>query len=220
MRLSRGRSACRPRWWRTGQSGATGFGADYVALPGPRPDPGAGSPVPEANDHEAVSVYEFAAATSRVVPGGRVVPGKLWGMSGDDRLAAMLGAWEGDEELSATAWTDAGKARGTVSVKGGPGGGLILDYAEDRAGAIMTGHGVVFGDGWWWFDSYGFTPAAPGTAEWRGDELVLTRRSERGKTVTVLRVRDGRLEQDLDTAVPADAALVPLLRGSYARKGA
>jgi len=36
----------------------------------------------------------------------------------------------------------------------------------------------------------------------------------------VLRVRDGRLEQDLDTAVPADAPLVPLLRGSYARKGA
>ena len=149
-----------------------------------------------------------------------MVPGKLWGMSGDDRLAAMFGAWEGDEELSATAWTDAGKARGTVSVQGGPGGGLVLDYAEDRDGSIMTGHGVVFGDGWWWFDSYGFTPTAPGTAEWRGDELVLTRRSERGKTVTVLRIRDGRLEQDLDTAVPADAPLVPLLRGSYARKGA
>ena len=132
----------------------------------------------------------------------------------------MFGAWEGDEELSATAWTDAGKARGTVSVKPGPGGGLILYYAEDRDGAIMTGHGVVFGDGWWWFDSYGFTPTTPGTAEWRGNELVLTRRSERGKTVTVLRVRDGRLEQDLDTAVPADAPLVPLLRGSYARKGA
>lgn len=61
----------------------------------------------------------------------------------------MLGAWEGDEELLATAWTAAGKARGTISVHAGPGGGLILDYAEDRDGATMTGHGVVFGAGWW-----------------------------------------------------------------------
>ena len=33
-------------------------------------------------------------------------------MSGDDQLSAMFGVWEGDEELSATAWTDAGKAGG------------------------------------------------------------------------------------------------------------
>jgi hypothetical protein len=139
-------------------------------------------------------------------------------MSGDDQLSAMLGVWAGDEELSATAWTDAGKARGTLAVSAGPGGGLILDYAEDRDGVTMSGHGVVFGSGWWWFDSYGFTPAAPGTAEWRDDGLVLVRGSERGRTVTVLRIRDGRLEQEIDTAVPADGPLVPLLRGRYARK--
>ena len=152
--------------------------------------------------------------------GSGAAPGKLWGMSSDDQLAAMLGAWEGDEELSATAWTEAGKARGTISVNAGPSGGLILDYAEDRDGATMTGHGVVFGTGWWWFDSYGFTPAAPGTAEWRDGQLVLVRSSERGRTVTVLRLRDGRLEQEIDTAVPADGPLVPLLRGSYTRRNA
>jgi hypothetical protein len=141
-------------------------------------------------------------------------------MSDDDRLSAMLGAWEGDEELSATAWTEAGKARGTISIQAGPGGGLILDYAEDRDGVTMAGHGVVSGAGWWWFDSYGFAPTAPGTAEWRDDQLSLVRSSDRGRTVTVLRVRDGRLEQEIDTAVPADAPLVPLLRGSYTRKDA
>ena len=114
-------------------------------------------------------------------------------MSDKDQLSAMLGVWEGDEELSATAWTAAGKARGTISVSAGPGDGLILDYAEDRDGAIMTAHGVVFGSGWWWFDSYGFTPTVPGTAEWRDGQLILDRSSERGRTVTVLRVRDGRL---------------------------
>jgi hypothetical protein len=139
-------------------------------------------------------------------------------MIGHNWLPAMLGVWEGDEELSATAWTEAGKARGIISVNAGPGGGLILNYAEDRDGVTMTGHGVVFGDGWWWFDSYGFTPTAPGTAEWRGDQLILVRSSERGRTVTVLRVRDGRLEQEIDTAAPAEGPLVPLLRGSYARR--
>jgi hypothetical protein len=139
-------------------------------------------------------------------------------MTGDERLTAMFGCWEGDEELSATAWTEAGRARGTIAVAAGPGGGLIMDYTEDRDGAVLTAHGVASGGGWWWFDSYGFTPAVPGTAEWAGDQLVLTRRSERGRTVTVLRCRDGRLEQDIDTAVPADGPLGPLLRGVYTRR--
>jgi hypothetical protein len=140
------------------------------------------------------------------------------GVTADVQLSAMLGAWEGEEELFATAWTAAGTARGKLSVAAGPGGGLIVDYTEDRDGAMMTAHGVVSAGGWWWFDSYGFTPAAPGTAEWRDGDLVLTRSSERGRTVTVLRVLDGRLEQEVDTAGPADGPLVPLLRGRYARQ--
>ena len=95
-----------------------------------------------------------------------------------------------------------------------------MAYAEDRDGATMTAHGVVFGSGWWWFDSYGFTPTVPGTAEWRDGQLVLDRSSERGRTVTVLRIRDGQLGHDIDTAVPADGPLLPLLRASYARKDA
>jgi hypothetical protein len=77
--------------------------------------------------------------------------------------------------------------------------------AEDRDGTTMTAHGVVFGDGWWWFDSYGFTPTAPGTAEWRGGTLILTRRRDRGRTMTAIRCAHGRLEQHVDAAVPADA---------------
>jgi hypothetical protein len=74
-------------------------------------------------------------------------------MTGDDRLTAMLGRWAGDEKLSATAWTEAGTAQGMLSVTAGPGGGLIMDYTEERSGVTMTAHGVVFGGGWWWFDS-------------------------------------------------------------------
>jgi hypothetical protein len=41
-----------------------------------------------------------------------------------------------------------------------------------------------------------------------------------GRTMTVLRLRDGRLEHEIDTAGPADGPLVPLLRGSYTRRDA
>jgi hypothetical protein len=36
--------------------------------------------------------------------------------------------------------------------------------------------------------------------------------------VNVFRVRDGRLEQEIVTAVPADGSLVPMLRGAYIRR--
>lgn len=139
-------------------------------------------------------------------------------MISDNQLSVLLGEWAGDERLFATPWTGAGTARGSLSFGRGPGGGLVVDYAEERGGTAMTAHGIVAGDGWWWFDSLGFTPAAPGTAEWRDDALVLERRSERGRTVTVFQVRDGHLEQRIDTAVPAGSPLVPLLRGRYERR--
>jgi hypothetical protein len=104
-----------------------------------------------------------------------------------------------------------------LSITSGPGGGLLLDYIEERDGKTMAGHGVLAGHLWWWFDSYGFTPETPGTGEWRDGELVLERRSDRGRTVTVLSINARCLEQAIDTAVPAEGPLVPLLRGRYTR---
>jgi hypothetical protein len=139
-------------------------------------------------------------------------------MISDDQLNCFVGEWQGSEQLHATAWTEAGKAHGAFSIAAGP-RGLLVDYREHRDGAEMIGHGVLCGEHWWWFDSYGFTPVEPGVARLRDAELSLERRSERGRTVTTLRVRDDVLEQRVDTAVPADAPLVPMLRGTYRRRG-
>jgi len=139
-------------------------------------------------------------------------------MISHDQLSGLAGQWAGDEQLSATAWTPAGTARGMLSIAPGPGGALLIDYAEDRDGTVMTGHGVLSGDNWWWFDSYGFIPAIPGTAAWADGELVLERRRDQGRTVTTLRIVDGHLEQRIDTSVPPQAPLVPMLRGTYARQ--
>jgi hypothetical protein len=102
-----------------------------------------------------------------------------------------------------------------VTLTPGPNDALLLDYVEDRDGTTMTGHGVIVAGAWWWFDSYGFTPTTPGTARWERGELILERSSDRGRTTTTLTIVDGKLEQRIDAAVPADAELAPLLRGTY-----
>ncbi|MDQ4214922.1 hypothetical protein [Microbacterium capsulatum] len=140
-------------------------------------------------------------------------------MAPDRRLIALLGDWTGTEELFATGWTEAGSARGALTVEPGP-DGILLDYVEQREGADpLVAHGVIAGTGFWWFDTYGFTPAAPGTALWEDDALVLDRRSERGRTVMRLRADGDGLALELDTAVPADADPIPLVRGTYTRSG-
>lgn len=132
---------------------------------------------------------------------------------------ALLGEWAGTEELFATAWTEAGTARGALTVEPGP-DGILLDYVEQHDRGNLVAHGVVAGAGFWWFDTYGFTPATPGTAHWDADTLILDRRSDRGRTVMRLRADGDRLalELELDTAVPADADPVPLVRGAYTRQ--
>ena len=143
-------------------------------------------------------------------------------MAPDPRLKALLGDWTGTEELYPTAWTEAGSARGALSIEPGP-DGILLDYVESRdgaAGAPLVAHAVIAGAGFWWFDTYGFTPATPGTAAWLDDALVLDRCSDRGRTVTRLRADGDRLVLELDTAVPADADPSPLVRGTYVRQPA
>jgi hypothetical protein len=139
-------------------------------------------------------------------------------MIGADKLSVLVGDWEGDEELFATAWTAPGRARATLSVGAGPGGGLLIDYAEEREGATMTGHGVLADDGWWWFDSYGFVPRRAGEGRLARRRTDLGAPQRTGRTVAVFALNNRRLEQRIDTAVPADGALVPLLRGIYSRR--
>lgn len=138
-------------------------------------------------------------------------------MESDERTASLIGRWSGAEEVFATAWTAGGAAHAELTIVPGP-GGLVLDYRETRADGAMSGHGVVSGDGWWWFDSYGFVPAAPGSATWEDDVLVLERRSDRGHNVMRLALDGDRLTMRL-AAAPADGELALLVAGSYARVG-
>ncbi|REJ05573.1 DUF1579 domain-containing protein [Microbacterium bovistercoris] len=132
------------------------------------------------------------------------------------RLEKLHGRWTGEEEVFATAWTPAGHAQASLHLAPGPGDALIIDYSETRADGAMAGHGVVLGDGWWWFDSYGFVPASPGTATWTDGELVLERSSERGRNVMVL-ASDGEVLTMRLAAASGDGELQPLVAGVYRR---
>lgn len=132
---------------------------------------------------------------------------------------AVFGDWAGEEEVFATDWTPAGRARAELRISPAPGEGLIVDYTETREDASMTGHGVVRGDRWWWFDSYGFVPTAPGTAAWIDGELILERSSERGRNVMVL-ASDGETLTMRLSAASRDGELQPLVSGIHRRVNA
>jgi hypothetical protein len=138
-------------------------------------------------------------------------------MISSDQLTDLIGSWAGSEQLFPTAWTAAGSADGVLTIRTGPGDALLLDYEQRSDVVTLNGHGVIAADRWWWFDSYGFIPAAPGTARLLDGRLLLERSSGRGRTLTTLELVGGKLEQRIDSAVPADAELIPLMRSSYTR---
>jgi hypothetical protein len=139
-------------------------------------------------------------------------------MIGQHKLTPFVGSWVGKERLLPTPWTPVGVAAGTFEIAGAPHGGYVIDYTETRDGStVMHAHSVLVDQSWWWFDSFGFVPTEPGSASWDGNILVLERRSERGRTIMRLEIRDGTLHHEIQTAVPADVELMLMLVGQYQR---
>jgi len=104
------------------------------------------------------------------------------------RLHAMAGEWIGEEQLAPSRWSAGGPATARVSARVElEGYYLVQDYSETVGGHPGIQVHAVFA--WdeeqrqyllYWFDSYGFAPQAPGSGQWDGDTLTLTRSSSRG----------------------------------------
>jgi hypothetical protein len=107
---------------------------------------------------------------------------------GHQRLQALVGAWHGEEEMSATQWAPAGRATADVETVAEFGGLFVAQrYRQTRDGKESFASHNVFGfdqaDGltkMFAFDSMGFFPASPASGAWDGDRLVLERSSPRG----------------------------------------
>jgi len=107
---------------------------------------------------------------------------------GHQRLQALVGAWRGEEEVSATQWADGGTATAEVLAEAQFGGLFVVQrYRQRRDGTISFGAHSVFGFDqqnsvvtMHQFDSMGFVPTSPASGAWNGDELTLDRSSPRG----------------------------------------
>lgn len=151
-------------------------------------------------------------------------------MSVVEVFAPLFGHWQGSEELHDSPWSTAGTARAILSFRADVGGAaMVNDYRQVRAGGTeFYGHGVFLVDdalvvSWWLFDSVGLPPVAA-TGGWRGGELVLTKRTERGVAIHRFGTDADELTYAIDLVLgppaegPADVdlrAAQPLLRGRY-----
>ena len=109
------------------------------------------------------------------------------------RLGAFEGHWLGEEDVVASAWTEAGKASAEVDAEMLFGGFFVEQrYRQERNGKISfeARNMLAFdaNDGsykLYQFDSVGFVPQLPATGSWHGDDLVLLKASPRGRQQVV-----------------------------------
>lgn len=106
-----------------------------------------------------------------------------------ERLYALVGRWEGEEELEPSPWGPGGPAVGRFTNQVAVDGFFVVsDYEEEKDGEVVfRGHGVY---GWddieksyvlYWFDSMGLAPSRPARGSWVGDDLVFLLEQPGGK---------------------------------------
>ncbi len=111
------------------------------------------------------------------------------------RLQALVGAWHGEEEISATQWAPAGSATAEVTAQAEFGGLFVMQrYRQARDGKTSFASHNIFGVDqpnatctMHQFDTMGFVPAEPATGTWGDTGLALVKSSPRGAARTTYR---------------------------------
>lgn len=129
------------------------------------------------------------------------------------RFLRLVGQWSGDLErfgsavepnpitLTIRAWSE----------------GILIDLSEERPEGRREAHAVVTDEGFWWFDSDGFTPDYPGAAGWQDDMLVLERTWAEGRSVIGIVPGSEYVQLQWANADRADAPLAPYAQGQLHR---
>lgn len=144
------------------------------------------------------------------------------------RLQALAGEWTGEEQLAVSRWSPGGPATARVSARMALGGYyLVQDYVERMEGRTTIQVQAVFA--WdeerrqyllYWFDSHGYAPQQPGSGQWEGDTLTLTRVSSRGMARHHYRIEGSeaytlKIENSFDDGASWEA----VMEGRYLRAG-
>lgn len=143
------------------------------------------------------------------------------------RLTELFaGTWKGEEKLYPSDWDpDGGPAFGTWTVTPSLDGfALIVDYAEERGGAVVyRGHGV---HGWdadgdcfltYWFDNIGILPRAPSRARLDGNCYSYQDASPTGLNRMTYSWEGDRFEFRIDISKDDGATWSPMHEGRYTR---
>lgn len=142
------------------------------------------------------------------------------------RLAALIGSWEGEEQLQPSPWGPGGTATGRGVYRSVTDGmAIVQDYEEEKDGAIVfSGHGVFTIDPangdvlWWWFDSMGFPPDGPARGRWDGDTLILNKSTPRGDGRYRYRLNGDRYEFSIENRFADQEDFSLFMQGSYERR--
>ncbi len=142
------------------------------------------------------------------------------------RLAALIGSWEGEEQLQPSPWGPGGTATGRGVYRSVTDGmAIVQDYEEEKDGAIVfSGHGVFTIDPangdvlWWWFDSMGFPPDGPARGRWDGDTLILNKSTPRGDGRYRYRLNGDRYEFSIENRFADQEDFSLFMKGSYERR--
>lgn len=143
-----------------------------------------------------------------------------------DALKAFAGDWTGTEELAASPWAPASKARATCRYRLALNGfALLQDYRQHREdGREFLGHNVFTVDPrtgetlWYGFDSYGFPPESAARGDWAGATLTLEKKTARGVARHRLTPDGTVLTHEIDVRMGEADDFSPFLRARYTRE--
>ncbi|SFS18445.1 Protein of unknown function [Dyella sp. OK004] len=143
-----------------------------------------------------------------------------------EALGFLIGQWQGEEQIATTRWGPGGLATATVDARLELGGkAIVLDYRETRDGQpALQAHALIVAGpehdqfGLYWFDSFGFVPAAAAPGYWDGQRLVFLRSSPRGQTRHIyVPEGEGAYRLTLESSFDGGVHWEPVLTGSYRR---
>lgn len=155
-------------------------------------------------------------------------------------LHRLIGTWEGQEKLFASAWAPESTATGCVTYRAILGGlALTQDYVQTRAdGNVFEMHGLITIDPhatktspdqpddevsnvvWYSFDTFVPAPDSPARGHWYGSTLGLEKTTERGRARHRITVAGDYLNHVIATCPPdgSDDDFVVFMDGTYQRQ--
>ena len=142
-----------------------------------------------------------------------------------DRLQALLGSWQGEQQLTQSPWMPGGSASASVSFLQTAGDrAVVQEQCSWRGGEVLlSGHGVLAALPessdllWFWFDSLGYVATQPGRVEWHGEAGAFERTSPRGLNRMLLELHGDELREHITFRPAGEAMFSTVATGIYRR---